>query len=214
MKFIDIHTHILSNQDDVFEIENRYPNAIEFNNSFSIGIHPWYINKEKTKEELAFIKKQLQLDNCYAIGECGLDKLTETNFEYQIDIFKQQITLSEEYQKPLIIHCVKAFQEIIQLKKELKPKQPWIVHGFKKNKQVALSLIKNGLFLSFGKQLLTSDKLQDAFSGISLDKIFFETDADDIGIQDIYQKGAMIKELEVEKLKEIIYQNFNSIFIK
>lgn len=214
MSFIDIHTHNFSNQNAVFEIENCYPNATEFTNSFSIGIHPWYIKKEKTEEELSFIDKQLQLKNCYAVGECGLDKLTETNFEYQINIFKQQVALSEKHQKPLIIHCVKSFQEIIQLKKELTPKQPWIIHGFNKNKQVALSLIKNGHFLSFGNQLLTSDKLQDSFLETPLNKIFFETDASDINIKDIYQKAAIIKGINLEKLKEIIHQNFNSIFIK
>lgn len=214
MGFIDIHTHNLSNQNAVFEIENCYPNTIEFTNSFSIGIHPWYINKEKTEEELSFIDKQLQFDNCYAVGECGLDKLTEINFEYQITVFKQQVALSEKHQKPLIIHCVKSYQEIIQLKKDLKPKQPWIIHGFNKNKQVALSLIKNGLFLSFGNQLLTSDKLQDSFLETPLNKIFFETDASDINIKDIYQKAATIKGINLEKLKEIIHQNFNSIFIK
>ncbi len=214
MKFIDIHTHNLSNQDDVFKIENCFPNSTEFKNSFSIGIHPWYISNEKIEEELSFIDKQLQLDNCFALGECGLDKLTETDFELQIDVFKKQVTLSEKHKKSLIIHCVKSFQEIIQLKKELKPKQPWIIHGFNKNTQVALSLINNGIFLSFGKSLLLSEKTQDTFSKIPLDKIFFETDDDEINIKDIYQKAAMIKELETEKLKEIIYQNFNSIFIK
>lgn len=214
MNFIDIHTHNLSNQNTVFEIENCYPNNNVFKKHFSIGIHPWYINKEKTEEELSFIDKQLQLENCYAVGECGLDKLTETSFEYQINIFKQQVALSEKHQKPLIIHCVKSFQEIIQLKKELTLKQPWIIHGFNKNKQVALSLIKNGLFLSFGNQLLTSGKLQDSFLKTPLNKIFFETDASDINIKDIYQKAAMIKGINLEKLKEIIHQNFNSIFIK
>jgi len=214
MKFINIHTHNTVNSNATLAIVNQYPNSENYNSYFSIGIHPWYINKEKTTSELILIEEKLLHKNCLAIGECGLDKLIEIDFNYQIEVFKQQIEISEKYKKPLILHCVKSFQEIIQLKKEMKPIQPWIIHGFNKNTQVASSLIKNGFFLSFGKSLLKSIKLQEALASISLEKIFLETDDSTIVIEEIYKKTATIKGIELEKLKEIIYKNFNSIFIK
>ncbi|MCD8445183.1 TatD family hydrolase, partial [Tenacibaculum finnmarkense] len=147
MKFINIHTH--TNSDENFSILNCYPNSTDFNTPFSIGIHPWFINKNTIEDELIFIKKKLLHKNCYAIGECGLDRLSEVNYTLQIAVFKEQINLSEEFKKPLIIHCVRSFQEIIQIKKELKPRQKWLIHGFHKNNQIATDLIKNGCFLSF-----------------------------------------------------------------
>jgi TatD DNase family protein len=79
------------------------------------------------------IEEKLKDENCFALGECGLDKITASDFELQKVVFKKQIQLSEKHQKPLIIHCVKAHQELIEIKKELKPKQVWIFHGFNTN---------------------------------------------------------------------------------
>ena len=213
MKFIDIHTHNNGNSNSVLSIINSYPTSINFDFPFSIGIHPWYINKETIGDELTFIKEKLLQKECYAIGECGLDKLSEVDYTIQLAVFKEHIKLSETYKKPLIIHCVKSFQEIIHLKKKLKPNQKWIIHGFNKNEQVATSLIKNGCFLSFGKSLMTSIKLQKTFSNISLDKLFIETDDAKIDIATIYKKAATLKDITVEELKKNIHQNLNKILI-
>ncbi|MBE7698098.1 TatD family hydrolase [Tenacibaculum finnmarkense] len=212
MKFINIHTH--TNSDENFSILNCYPNSTDFNTPFSIGIHPWFINKNTIEDELIFIKKKLLYKNCYAIGECGLDRLSEVNYTLQIAVFKEQINLSEEFKKPLIIHCVRSFQEIIQIKKELKPRQKWLIHGFHKNSQIATDLIKNGCFLSFGKALLYSEKLQEVFFTIPLDKIFLETDDAKIDIATVYEKASRIKNTSVKKIQENIHQNFNTLFIK
>lgn len=213
MDFIDIHTHKNISDTNV-SILNTYPNSTNFDTLFSIGIHPWYIKEENTDTELSFIAQQLQHKNCIALGECGLDKLSETDYKLQLKVFKAQILLSEEYQKPLIIHCVKSFQEVLLLKKDIKPQQPWIIHGFNKNSQVAVSLIKNNCFVSFGKSLLQNEKLQDAFKEISLENIFLETDDSEIAIETIYKKAAEIKNVTIKEIKKNIHQNFNKIFIK
>ncbi|SOU87343.1 TatD family hydrolase [Tenacibaculum dicentrarchi] len=212
MKFINIHTH--TNSDENFSILNCYPNSTSFNTPFSIGIHPWFILEERIEDEVLFIKKKLLHKNCYAIGECGLDKLSEVNYALQITVFKEHVKLSEEFKKPLIIHCVKAFQDIIRLKKELKTSQKWIIHGFNKNNQIATDFIKNDCFLSFGKALLTSTKLQEVFLNIPLDKIFLETDDAKIDISTVYEKASNIKKISMKKLQKNIHQNFNTIFTK
>lgn len=214
MKFINIHTHNNTNSNSNISILNRYPNSKNFSTSFSIGIHPWYINEEIIDNEIALIKEKLLLKECYAIGECGLDKLSEIDYAIQLTVFRKHIKLSEEHKKPLIIHCVKSFQDILHLKKELKPTQKWIIHGYHKNEQIAASLIKNKCFLSFGKALTTSTKLQEVFFNTSLDQIFLETDDTDTDITIIYQKAASIKEIGIEELTKKIHQNFNKIFIK
>jgi TatD DNase family protein len=214
MKFINIHTHSNSNSNSVISILNRYPNSKDFSIPFSIGIHPWYINKERINDEIDFIKEKLILKECYAIGECGLDRLSKVDFSIQLAVFKKHIKLSEEYKKPLIIHCVKSFQDVLHLKKELRPIQKWIIHGFHKNDQIASGLIKNGCFLSFGKSLITSTKLQEVFLNTPLNSIFLETDDAKIDISIIYQKATVIKDTTVQEFKKIIHQNFNKIFTK
>lgn len=214
MLFIDIHTHTSSTQKDVFSIENKYADATCFKNPFSIGIHPWYISKNTLQNDIKFIENQLTNKNCYALGECGLDKLSGIDFSLQLYVFKQQIHLSEKHKKPLIIHCVKAYQEIIQLKKEIKPKQPWIIHGFNKNHQIALDLIRHQICISFGKSLLKNEKLQNTFSKIPTENIFLETDASKENIKNIYNIASELRKTKEEDFIKSIEQNFSRIFKK
>jgi TatD DNase family protein len=198
MVFFDVHTHKKASQENVFSITNSYPSSIDFTLPFSIGMHPWFLNEDKIEEDLLVIEEKLQEQNCFALGECGLDKVIATDFELQKLVFKKQISLSEKYRKPLIIHCVKAFQEIISFKKEFKPRQIWVLHGFYKNLQVAESLLKNGFMLSFGVAIINNKKLQAVVSEIPLASILLETDAAAIEITAVYQKVAEIKNIEVQ----------------
>ena len=120
MKFINIHTHESSRNLSLLEIVTQYPNSFDKNVPyFSIGIHPWYINADSWQAELKIIEEKLQLENCLALGECGLDKRRETPIEFQIEVFEAQLLLAEKYKMPVIIHCVAAFQELIALKQQL-----------------------------------------------------------------------------------------------
>nr|WP_299032007.1 TatD family hydrolase [uncultured Tenacibaculum sp.] len=214
MQLIDIHTHTSSTQKDVFSIENKYPSSTNFSKPFSIGIHPWYISENSLQNDLKIVKEQLSSQNCYAVGECGLDRITETDFSLQLEIFKQQIQLSEKYSKPLIIHCVKAFQEIIQLKKEMNPKQPWIIHGFNRKDQIALDLIRHQIFLSFGEGLLKNERLQETFSKLPLGFLFLETDASEEHIENIYNIASELRKTEKQEIINTVKQNFSRIFKK
>ncbi|MFL0107448.1 TatD family hydrolase [Tenacibaculum maritimum] len=211
--FIDVHTHNTHHPDEVLPIINRYPDSYLLpNTAFSIGIHPWYILEEKLYNELSILEEKLQHPNCYALGECGLDKLSQTNFQLQLDVFKEQIKLSEKFQKPLLIHCVKSFQEIVLLKKKTQPKQPWIIHGFNKHFQVAKELTKHGISLSFGAALLQNKKLQETAKKVSLTTLFLETDNSKESIISIYKKLSEIKEIELNLVKQEINKNYKHIF--
>lgn len=215
MFFFDVHTHKRSSSKNIFSIENKYPNATDFTKPFSIGIHPWFIKPENVTKELLIIEEKLKDENCFALGECGLDKNTASDFELQKEVFKKQIQLSEIYQKPLIIHCVKAYQDIIEIKKELKPTQIWIFHGFNKNIQVAESLLKNGMVLSCGTAIIKNKKLQEVISKVPVSSILLETDDDiNIDIKEVYLKISELKKITVEELQQKIKQNFKSIFKK
>ena len=209
-----MHTHTFSSDEKVFSIVNCYPNSSNFTQPFSIGMHPWFIKSDKIDKELVFVEQKLQHKNCVALGECGLDKLVDVDFQLQKEVFKKQILLSEKYQKPLIIHCVKAHQEIIEIRKEVKPSQTWILHGFNKNKQLAESCIKNGIILSFGAAIINNKKVQEVFAELPISSILLETDESDFDIQEIYQKASELKNSSLIQLQSEIYQNFKRVFIK
>lgn len=212
MNFIDVHTHSIKNNTHITSIRNTYPSDAEPATFFSTGIHPWYIEEQNIENEFHQLTQKLLSKNCLAIGECGLDKLTSTEYTLQISVFKKHIELSETHKKPLIIHCVKAYNDLISLKKELAPKQPWIVHGFNKNIQIAKDLLKNNIILSIGASLLTNKSLQIISKEIPVENILLETDNSKESIINIYNTFATVKNESTESIKKQINKNFNRIF--
>jgi TatD DNase family protein len=197
----------------VVEIVNQYP--WEFNASipnYSIGIHPWYIDENRLENDLKIIKEKLQLSECLALGECGLDKRIEIPLSVQITVFKKQLELVQQTNKPIILHCVAAFEEVIAIKKEMKIENPMIIHGFSKNEQVAQSLFKNGFYLSFGKYLLRNPDLEKVINFAPENQILLETDTIEETIYEVYEKAASIKGISVQEMKTMVFTNFSKIF--
>ena len=212
-KFINLHTHTFSNLSDVIEVVNQYPWEFDASiPSYSIGIHPWYIDENRLETDLETIKQKLQLDKCLALGECGLDKRIEIPLELQISVFKQQLELVKETQKPIVLHCVAAYDEVIAIKKEMKMENPMIIHGFSKNEKVAQSLLKNGFYLSFGKYLLRNPDLEKVFTFAPENQILLETDTIEESIYQVYEKAAEIKGISIEEMKAIVFTNYSTIF--
>ena len=213
MQFINLHTHSFSNQEDILEIVNQYPWEFDRTiSNYSIGIHPWYIDKNRLNSDLEVIEEKLNLDECLALGECGLDKRIEIPIKLQTSVFQNQIELAQLTTKPIILHCVAAFQEVIAIKKEMNVNNPMIIHGFSKNKQVAKSLLDNGFYLSFGKYLLRNPELAEVFAYVPNDRFFLETDTIEETILEVYQKASSIKNMKIDDIQEIVKTNFNQIF--
>ncbi|WP_294822571.1 TatD family hydrolase [uncultured Flavobacterium sp.] len=208
----NLHTHSSSNNPEAFEIVNRYPYEAVNVPFFSTGIHPWHIDMEKLDEHLAIIEDRLQLPNCLALGECGLDKRIEVPLETQVDVFEKQLLLAKKYQKPVILHLVSAFQELVEIKNRLQPGVPMVVHGFSKNWQVAKQLLDNGFYLSFGKYLLRNPELSGVLAQVPTDRFFLETDTIGEGIAQVYAKAALARNVDIEELKNIISANFKTVF--
>lgn len=213
MKFFNLHTHQFTNTPDVLELVNQYPQDFDSSVRFySIGIHPWYIVEDRIDADLKIIEEKLKEENCLAVGECGLDKRIEIPFEQQILVFEKQLALAEKYKKPVVIHCVAAFQEVIAIKKKTKISVPLIIHGFSKNNQIANQLIKEGFYLSFGKFLLRNPDLKTVFKNIPNDRFFLETDTIEENIQQVYELASKYKELKNEELQSVISNNYKNVF--
>jgi TatD DNase family protein len=213
MEFFNFHTHQFTNQSNVLELVNQYPNEFDASIPFySIGIHPWYIVADRIDADLKIIEEKLQTENCLAIGECGLDKRIEIPLEKQIIVFEKQLVLAEKYKKPVVIHCVAAFQEVIEIKKKMKISVPMIIHGFSKNSQLANQLIAAGFYISFGKYLLRNPELKTVFQNIPNDRFLLETDTIEENIQEVYDLASEYKNIRVKELQDIISSNFKSIF--
>lgn len=213
MNYFNLHTHTYTNDPAVLELVNQYP--WEFDESFpqySIGIHPWRIDEHRLETDLKFMEEKLRLDECLAVGECGLDKRIEIPMELQITVFERQIALAEKYRKPLVLHLVAAFQELIEIKNRLQISVPIIIHGFSKNEQLARQLIDNGMYISFGKYLLRNPELKPVFLSIPDDRFFLETDMIEETLQEVYELAANYKNITLDDLKSSVNANFNTVF--
>lgn len=208
----NLHTHTYSDNPDILEVVNRYPYEEIDVPYFSTGIHPWYIDENKVDEHLAIIEWRLQMDNCLALGECGLDKRIEIPLDLQQEVFEKQLLLAKKYNKPVILHIVAAFQELIAITDNIKPDVPMVVHGFSKNIQVAEQLLNKGFYLSFGKYLLRNPELSGVFAQVPEDRFFLETDTIEEGIEKVYEKAAEARNIDIENLKNIVTTNFKTIF--
>lgn len=208
MNLFNFHHHTLVNFYGIYNLElgENVPESY-----FSVGIHPKDIDENWEKHFEAFKKISLQ-DNCLAIGECGLDALIDIDANLQKTVFERQILWANEIQKPVIIHCVKRFQELIPFQKLAEV--PLIIHGFNKKKSVTDEMLKHGFFLSFGKSVLYNLSLQSILKEIPIDKIFLETDDTDFDIAELYQKVSEIKEISLEELQKKISENLQSINVK
>jgi TatD DNase family protein len=213
MQFFNLHTHKFTNQLDVLELVNQYPQEFDVTIPYySIGIHPLFIDENRLEKDFQMLEEKLALPECLALGECGLDKRSETSFDLQQSVFERQLALAEKHQKPVVIHCVAAFQELIEIKKRLKITFPIIIHGFSKKVELAKQLIDSGFYVSFGKNLLRNPELELVFKSIPNDKFFLETDTIEEGIQDIYALAANYKKIELIELQEIINKSYKNVF--
>ncbi len=213
MKFINLHTHKFSNQENILEIVNQYPQNFDATiPNYSIGIHPWYIDENRVEADLEIIEEKLKLKNCLALGECGLDKRIEIPLDLQTQVFEKQLLLAQKYNKPVILHCVAAFQEIIEIRNKLKIEIPMIIHGFSKNEQTSKQLLDNGFYLSFGKYLLRNPELETVFKQVPNDRFFLETDTIEETLEEVYNLASKYKNIELENLKYQINSNFKKVF--
>ncbi len=212
IKKVNIHTHQYTiNEENNIEVVSLFHNeSLPEDGLFSIGIHPWHAEKNTLQPLLDEMFPKIRF--AFAIGECGLDKSSTVDWKRQMKVFRKQIELSEDHKKPLIIHAVRCYSDIIAIHKAYKPKQKWIIHSFQGNKQEAEQLIKHGIYLSFGTNLLReNDKLIESLKATPLDYLFFETDEDSIEISKIYKYAASVLNISEEELTARIYSNFTSL---
>ena len=149
-----------------------------------------------------------------AIGECGLDRACDSDFELQREVFIKQIELSEQYQKPMIIHAVRSYPDIISIRKETKSKQFWIIHGFNGNEHSAEQLLRHdGIYLSLGDVLFKNEKRAELLLDIiPSDRLFLETDIAERSIVEVYEKASLLSGVATDILRKDIFDNFVKIF--
>ena len=90
---LDIHTHNAQTHAQTIE---------------TAGIHPWHAHIGDLSE---VTRRAPEVD---AIGEIGLDYACDVPRETQMEVFRAQLAIAERFKRPVVLHCVRAFEDIIK----------------------------------------------------------------------------------------------------
>ncbi len=215
--YINIHTHGGKSSPGIFIVESLMaheglqpldiPGTV-----FSYGIHPWFLNEGNSGEMLNRVRDNSGLSSVVALGEAGFDKLRGPSPDLQYKIFSEQVKIAEALSKPVFIHCVRAWDELLAAHKKLRPKNKWIIHGFRGSRELAAQLISKGFYLSFWFDFIIRPESSDLIRSLPVNRIFLETDGADIDLRKIYDKVAADLGITVEELIRIIHGNFYLVF--
>ncbi|MBQ5619456.1 MAG: TatD family hydrolase [Alistipes sp.] len=170
----------------------------------AVGLHPW-------QAEHGAVPSEEQIEAADAVGEIGLDKACEVDFERQTAMFEAQLRLAEQHKKPVVVHCVRAFEEVMNALEKFALRTV-IFHGFIGSSEQAERAVKKGYYLSFGARTERSKKSIEALRATPLDRLFIESDEAETPIAEIYALVARLRGLEVEELAAEVSQNYERIF--
>lgn len=209
--FVNIHTHKAQGTGIELvncDIADSSPTEI----FSSAGLHPWNIEKCNPLQMLEKLDKWCDEKLICAIGEIGIDRCIKTDIDTQKEIFAKQLAMAEMHNLPAVIHCVKAFSDIIQIIKEKKVTIPLIFHSFNGNATIIKQLEQSNCFYSFGKQLIDNRKIQSLLTLAPMSRLFFETDIADISICNIYNFASESLNIGIDELKQTTFDNLINIF--
>jgi TatD DNase family protein len=214
--YIDIHNHGGTSSPGSFCIENLMAHETREpgNNkgmAYTYGIHPWHLSSLTLNEQFERVRLFSAHENVAALGEAGFDRIKGPESALQAEAFEMQALLAVKVSKPLFIHCVRGWDELLASHKWVKPEKPWMVHGFRGKKELALQLISKGMYISFWFDFIMRPESSDLVRNLPADRIFLETDGSGTDISLIYKKVAADLRMDRNRLKEQIYLNFKKL---
>lgn len=215
--YIDFHTHRRSG--DALEILNvealdeaQFAMAIESGQPFSVGVHPWHAaeNPERLNEAFERMERVVSGGRTVAIGECGLDWAVEVDRKLQAEVFERQLALVNRSNLPIILHCVRAFEDVMLRLSQAKIERA-VFHSFVGSIQQAERVVREGYFCSFSPRSLMSSRTCEAIRQIAPSALLIERDESAESIAPIYERIAELRKCSVEELREIVFDNYKRL---
>ena len=164
---------------------------------------------ERVEKELPLL---LALPRCLALGECGLDRLKGACMDVQQNLLARQLEAAENAKKPLVVHCVRAWSELIRAVRQSGFKGAKAVHGFRGSTPTLEQLLAHDWYISVGME--AKGKLPEATRQIPDDRLLLETDASGVPIESVYRAVSHLKGIPLETAQAQIERNVMRFFGK
>lgn len=200
-RILDIHTHVVPAPSCAVRSLMAGEEVPSGEGFFSVGIHPWQ-TAECSAALSDEVRRALMLPSVAALGEVGLDRLRGAALDVQAALFRSQTLMAEEAGKPVVIHCVRAWAELLALHRELRPSVPWVVHGFRGGAALARQLWGSGMMLSFGARFNA-----EALASVPDEFLLAETDEWTGGIESVIGRMAETRGKDYDAMCDIVAGN-------
>jgi TatD DNase family protein len=213
--FIDVHTHKAGKDGNTFSILNFSLPVTEIpeNIFISIGWHPWFIEPFDLLQIRNRLEEVASGQNVLTIGECGLDRSIKIPIEKQNEVFRYHLAISRIVKKTIIIHCVRAYSDLLDILKKEKFTGKFILHNFNGNQKQVDCFLKFDAFFSFGKQqMIRNQKIAKTLNYIPKERLFLETDDSAFSISETYTLASDLLNFPIIELKSTIKNNFTNVF--
>ncbi len=194
----------------VADFARQYPDLVVP----AFGVHPWQVAgiSEDWAERL---KQYLNIFPSALIGETGLDGL-KPDFDLQQKFFSAHLELAREYNRPIIIHAVKAVDVMSGFFKQMP--QKFMFHSFNGKVEHLHNILCHGGYVSFSASILKNRDMEKIIKAVPLNKILLESDgpyqalnkgeiSSPFFIAEILKKFALVLNTNVEELSQQIYRN-------
>lgn len=195
----------------------------------SIGIHPHYVDSVQFNDIRNLIEKNINNKKIIALGEIGLDYVRSTTQKSkQFEVLDYQASLAQTNNLPVIVHNRSADNDILSILDNYKNLKG-VFHCFSSNKEFAKKVLDKGFYISFTGNITypKNQNLREVVSWTPIESILLETDAPylppqilrgrenhPINVKHIYETVADIKNIDIENLSQIIFNNFINLFLK
>jgi TatD DNase family protein len=207
--FVDIHTHNQSRSNHIKVVSYFLGDNIDkVEGPICIGVHPWYSDISSSDLESRFAP---YLGRIVAIGEIGLDRAIQIPIKKQVDLFVSQLNIAQKHQLPVVIHCVKAYSDILAIIPKYK-ELTYIFHGFYTNEHILSNLLSYNSYFSVGIRELERPRGAALIKSISINRLFLETDESSTNIEEVYNAASMATGIEITELREQLYCNYINLF--
>lgn len=215
--YVDFHTH--QRADGGVEVLNvdaldeaAVARACEVGLPFSVGVHPWRANAsaEQLQEAYLRIERCVSAAGFVAIGECGLDWVSAVPRGTQLVVFEQQLEIARRLSAPIVLHCVRAFEEVAQMLRKCGAEQA-VFHSFIGSAQQAERVVREGYLCSFSPRSLASARTCETIRGVAPSAILIESDESAEPIVSVYERIAELRGCSVEELQQIVYDNYKRL---
>jgi TatD DNase family protein len=147
----------------------------------AFGVHPRHADL-LTPAVLSELRRRSRF--AVAIGEIGLDYALATPArELQKLAFRAQLQLAAEAGLPVLIHCRKAFADLLDILKEARPgRTTGVMHAFSGSPETARECVRLGLYLSLAGTVTYRNALRPpaVAASVPLERLLLETDAPDL----------------------------------